>query len=311
MQNQDFYFKAFHAADIGTCITDKKGLFVEVNNAYCKIYGYTREELIGKHFSMVVPLQNRQAAKKLHDDFFDHKEEVPQEWVVQRKDGTYLNIFVSAGMIMSDNNAQYKVTKVTDISDLKSKEQLITRMGRIIDQVNHEIYMADPDNFQILQANKGARDNLQYSENELKAMFPWDLTPEMTMKHYISNLNALIDGKQKWISFETFHCRKDRSIYPVEIKIQYVSSDLSNIFIIIVQDITERKEILSQLIQSEIQLKEAQKLAHIGSWNWDIVTNILSWSDEAYRIFGLDPKKTTIDYQQYIQMIYPDDRKYL
>ena len=311
MQNQDLYFKAFHAADIGTCITDKHGLFVEVSNAYCKLYGYAREELIGKHFSMVVPPQNRQAAKKLHDDFFVNKEEMPQEWVVQRKDGKHLNIFVSAGMIKSDNNKQYKVTKVTDISELKSKEQLITRMGRIIDQVNHEIYMVDPDSFQIIQANKGARDNLQYSETELKNMFPWELTPEMTKKHYISNLKNLKEGKQKWISFETFHCRKDISVYPVEIKIQYVSSDSSTIFIIIVQDITERKEILSQLIQSEIQLKEAQKLAHIGSWNWDIVSNTISWSDETYRVFGLDPKKTTIDYQKYIQMIYSEDRDHL
>jgi PAS domain S-box-containing protein/diguanylate cyclase (GGDEF)-like protein len=311
MQNQDIYFKAFHAADIGTCITDKNGLFVEVNNAYCKIYGYKREELIGKHFSMVVPIDNRQTASKLHDDFFTSENEIPQEWLVQRKDGRLLNIFVSAGLIVSDNQERYKVTKVTDISDLKSKEQLILRMGRIIDQVNHEIFMVEPDNFQIIQANKGARENLQYSEHELKKMYPWDLTPEVSRSHYISHLNALIDKKQKWISFETSHCRKDQTTYPVEIKIQYVSSDLSNIFIFIVQDISERKAILSQLIQNEIQLKEAQKLARIGSWNWDIVSHKISWSDETYRIFGLDPNKISIDYQKYISMIHPEDRKKL
>jgi PAS domain S-box-containing protein/diguanylate cyclase (GGDEF)-like protein len=310
MQNQDFYFKAFHAANIGTCITDKNGIFVEVNSAYSKIYGYSKEELIGKHFSIVVPSENHQTARQLHDDFFVNETELPQEWIVQRKDGSHLNIFVSAGMIES-NNEQYKVTKVTDISDLKSKEQLITRMGRIIDQVNHEIYMVDPNDFKIVQANKGARDNLQYSENELNNMYPWDLTPEMNKNHYIFNLNTLIEGGQKWISFETFHCRKDESTYPVEIKIQYVLSELSNIFIFIVQDITERKAILSQLIQSEIQLKEAQTLSGIGSWNWDIVSHQLTWSDEAYRIFGLDPQKKLIDYHQYINMIHPEDRKKL
>jgi len=258
-----------------------------------------------------VPLKNRQSAAQLHDDFFVNEKEVPQEWVVQRKDGELLNIFATAGMIVSENQERYKVTKVTDISELKSKEQMITRMGRIIDQVNHEIYMIDPENFQIIQANKGACENLKYSENELNDMYPWDLTPEMNQNNYISYFTALIDEKQKWISFETFHCRKDHSTYPVEIKIQYVSSELSNIFIIIVQDITERKEILSQLIQSEIQLKEAQKLAGIGSWNWDIVSHQISWSDETYRIFGLDPKKSTIDYQKYINMIHPEDRKKL
>jgi len=311
MQNQDFYFKAFHAADNGTCITDKAGIFVEVNNAYCNIYGYTRDELIGKHFSIVVPQENRLAANQLHDDFFKNENELPQEWIVQRKDGTYLNIFVSAGMIVSETQERYKVTKVTDISDLKSKEQMITRMGRIIDQVNHEIYMVDPDNFQIIQANKGARDNLYFSEDELNGMYPWNLSPEVNKNLYITYLKELIDRKQKWISFETFHSRKDQSTYPVEIKIQYVSSELSNIFIIIVQDITERKEILSQLVQSEIQLKEAQTLAGIGSWNWDILSHQLSWSDETYRIFGLDPNKTPIDYHKYINMIHPEDRNKL
>jgi PAS domain S-box-containing protein/diguanylate cyclase (GGDEF)-like protein len=310
MQNQDFYFKAFHAANIGTCITDKNGIFVEVNNAYCNIYGYSKEELIGKHFTIIVPLENHQTARQLHDDFFINAQELPNEWIVQRKDGSYLNIFVSAGMIESDNE-QYKVTKVTDISDLKSKEQLITRMGRIIDQVNHEIFMVDPNDFKIVQANKGARNNLQYSENELNGMFPWDLTPEMNKNHYLFNLNTLIEGEKKWLSFETFHCRKDQSTYPVEIKIQYVSSELSNIFIFIVQDITERKDMLSQLVQNEIQLKEAQTLAGIGSWNWDIVSHELVWSDESYRIFGLDPKKSLIDYHQYINMIHPEDRKKL
>ena len=307
MQNKDLYFKVFHAANIGTCITDKNGIFVEVNNAYCKIYGYSKEELIGKHFTIIVPSENHQTAIQLHDDFFVNAQELAHEWIAQRKDGSYLNIFVSVGMIESDNE-QYKVTKVIDISDLKSKEQLITRMGRIIEQVNHEIFMVDPKDFKIVQANNGARNNLQYSENELNDMFPWDLAPEINKNHYLSNLNTLIEGEQKWLSFETLHCRKDQSTYPVEIKIQYVSSDLSNIFIFIVQDITDRKSILSQLIQSEIQLKEAQKLAGIGSWNWDIVSHELVWSDEAYRIFGLDPQKNRIDYQQYINMIHPEDR---
>jgi len=311
MQNHDFYYKAFHAADIGTCITNKDGKYVEVNDAYCKIYGYRREELIGNHFSMVVPIENRQAAKQLHDDFFDNEYEIPQEWIVQCKNGDFIQIFVSAGMIIADNQERFKVTKVTDISELKSKEQMITRMGRIIDQVNHEIFMVDPDNFLIIQANKGARENLQYSENELNGMYPWDLTPEMNKNHYISSLTSLKDKDQKWISFETFHCRKEGTSYPVEIKIQYVSSELSNIFIFIVQDITERKEILSQLVQNEIQLKEAQKLAGIGSWNWDIASQKISWSDETYSIFGLDPRQTTITYHEYINMIHPKDRKRL
>lgn len=58
-----------------------------------------------------------------------------------------------------------------------------------------------------------------------------------------------------------------------------------------VEDITERKQAEERVRQSERLMAEAQQLAHVGSWNWDLPTNILSWSDEHYHILGLDPKE--------------------
>ncbi len=61
------------------------------------------------------------------------------------------------------------------------------------------------------------------------------------------------------------------------------------------------------LINGE-RLKEAQRLAHIGSWEWDIRNNLLIWSDEVYRIFGADPKAFNADYEAFLQFVHPDDR---
>jgi PAS domain S-box-containing protein len=58
----------------------------------------------------------------------------------------------------------------------------------------------------------------------------------------------------------------------------------------IAQDITERKRAEEKFKQSEHQLAEAQHIARVGSWNWDLQTNALNWSDELYRIFGVDPQ---------------------
>lgn len=55
------------------------------------------------------------------------------------------------------------------------------------------------------------------------------------------------------------------------------------------------------------RLVEAQQVAHIGSWEWDIVTNSIWWSDEMYRVYGL-PIGCAITYEQYIGMVHPDDR---
>ena len=63
----------------------------------------------------------------------------------------------------------------------------------------------------------------------------------------------------------------------------------------------------AELAQSESQLSEAQQLAHIGSWNWDLATNLLSWSDEHYRIFGLERDGSPMTFERGITVIHPED----
>jgi PAS domain S-box-containing protein len=77
----------------------------------------------------------------------------------------------------------------------------------------------------------------------------------------------------------------------------------------IAQDITDRKLVEEQLRQSESQLAEAQRLAHIGSWNWDVRGSTVTWSDEIYRIFGVDRQAFNPTYEDTImEFIHPEDR---
>ena len=63
-----------------------------------------------------------------------------------------------------------------------------------------------------------------------------------------------------------------------------------------------------KLQQSEASLAAAQKIAHIGSWEFDVVTNKISWSEEVFRIFGLDLTGSEPTSAQLLQMCHPDDR---
>ena len=63
------------------------------------------------------------------------------------------------------------------------------------------------------------------------------------------------------------------------------------------------------LQQSEKMLSQAQQMARLGNWHWDIQSNKLQWSDEIYRIFGLEPQQFGASYDAFLNAVHPDDRE--
>jgi PAS domain S-box-containing protein len=65
------------------------------------------------------------------------------------------------------------------------------------------------------------------------------------------------------------------------------------------------------LKESERRLQEASQLARLGHWELDIATNELHWSTETFRIFGLSPEEHEPSYESFLELIHPNDRKYV
>ena len=65
----------------------------------------------------------------------------------------------------------------------------------------------------------------------------------------------------------------------------------------------ELEEAYNSLMESERRLAEAQKIAHLGNWEWNIVTDELYWSDEVYRIFGLNPQEFGATYDAFLSYV--------
>ena len=64
-----------------------------------------------------------------------------------------------------------------------------------------------------------------------------------------------------------------------------------------------------ELEESQRQLDETQAIAHIGSWSWDRATDTVEFSDELYRIYGLEPQSVHVDLETYIGLIVEEDRQ--
>jgi PAS domain S-box-containing protein len=72
--------------------------------------------------------------------------------------------------------------------------------------------------------------------------------------------------------------------------------------------IEAREHVQAELRASEARLLDAQAVAHVGSWEWDIASNAIWWSEELYRIYGVDRRSFTVTYQGFLERLHPDDR---
>jgi PAS domain S-box-containing protein len=105
--------------------------------------------------------------------------------------------------------------------------------------------------------------------------------------------------------------RKNGEFLPVEYTVTLVRNEKGEVtsFTAIARDITERRQAEEALRRSEQSLKMAQKAGNIGTWDWDVQSNLVTWSDETYRRFGLEPGQINPSYKSFESFIHPSDKE--
>ncbi|MFT6503877.1 MAG: PAS domain S-box-containing protein [Crocinitomicaceae bacterium] len=77
----------------------------------------------------------------------------------------------------------------------------------------------------------------------------------------------------------------------------------------LIRDVTEQKKVEELLRENTILLNESQRLAHLGHWHWDINEDVVTWSSELYRIYGLSEGDVQVSYEKYLELVHPEDRE--
>ncbi|MEQ8211527.1 MAG: PAS domain S-box protein [Lacipirellulaceae bacterium] len=119
--------------------------------------------------------------------------------------------------------------------------------GRLLEDSLNEIFIFDAETLQFLQVNRGGRENLGMTMEELRELTPVDIKPELTRQAFETLLQPLRDGSQETLVFNTLHRRKDSSDYSVEVHLQLATFHDRPAFIAIILDTTLRNETADQL----------------------------------------------------------------
>ena len=227
-------------------LADMKGKIIDANLKTCESLGYTRNELLNLHMMSIDPvIWSRDNPPELWKKL-GTGQPVIYESRYYRKDGSTFLVEISMGLLqMAGRNLILSTAR--DITPRHLALKRSASLGQIVEDSSGEIYILSRDSFMFVQVNRGARKNIQYSADELRARNLLEIAPELTRSALRRLTAGIHKGTQDRITFETVFIRKDRSSYPVEIHLQQAEYLYKPVYVLYVQDLTRRKEAESEL----------------------------------------------------------------
>lgn len=187
-----------------------------------------------------------------------------------------------------------------------------TQVRLLLDSTGDAIFGIDLDNHCTF-ANKACLTTLGYSKME--DLLGADLFDSLfsscgkngTYREKI--LTAHVNGKVLTLNNVLF-ANSESLCFPVECAIYPIKhGELHLGSVVVFQDITEKKAIRDELSRSQKSLEQAQSIAHLGSWEWDLENNEMFWSEEVYRILQVDSEKFESSFNTFMSFIPEEERQ--
>jgi len=214
------------------------------------IFGWTEEEVIGKTLqSTIMPEQYKEAYILELNRFLNEVTQTTMNKVREKnalhRDGHEFPIEISIAPVKIKQEYEFNAF-IRDISERKAIENSLKaseeEYGSIFENSLTEIFIFDADTYKFIKVNRGACENIGYSQEELKELTPLDIKPQLSLQQFNELVEPLRAGTQEIIHFTTVHQRKNGSIYSVEIYLQLTHFLLKSAFVAIILDITERQK---------------------------------------------------------------------
>ena len=203
----------------------------------------------------------------------------------------------------------FGVTVLRDRYERKQSEEMRTQMAAIVEFSNDAIIGKNLDGI-ITHWNKSAERIFGYRAEEIIGV-QCAMLASPKYRNEIYDLLEKIRNGETVVNQESERIHKDGHLIHVALTLSPIRNAEGQITGIsaIERDITEHKVAEQRLRHSEYGLAEAQRIAHLGNWELDLVNDTLTWSDEIYRIFEIDPKNFTASYEAFLNRIHPEDRE--
>ncbi len=292
--------------------TDKRWL--QVNDRLCQILGYAREELLRMSWSEMTPPGDLERNVELFDELLaGARDGYRMTKRFLRKDGGIVHAEIDVKALReADGRVRQLYATVQDVTERLQAEANLRRLGAMADNASDALILTVDGHFE--DCNAAAVRLFGYpSKADFLGRSPAEMSPPVQPDGRPSSEAAAdfiamaMDGPPQ--RFEWRHRRRDGSVFDAQVGlVRFQTEDGRPAVIGIVHDITERKAADEVLRRIQEQLEEAQRIGHMGSWDYDMRTGVVTWSEETYRIQEVDPATEPASFEMFLGLIHPDDR---
>jgi PAS domain S-box-containing protein len=307
----DAFFKAIVDGSLDPIVIFQGGRILYANEAVSDISGYTIDELMAftpEDIQNVVHPEDRDQVMRIFGDRISGKDAPRyQEFRFLRKNGDILWVRTSSRFLEIDGNPAIQVS-YNDITARKQVEDQLLHSTHeweeTFDASNDAIWLLDSDH-RILRCNMRTEQLFHLPRAEVIGKYCWEVVhgtltpiPDCPMIRMETSLQR-----------ETMELQIGDSWFLVTVDPVLDPDGNMTSAVHTIRDITERKLIEESLLTSEANLNEAEHIAHVGNWHVDLRGGKVTWSDELYRIMGVDPEREFLLDEIMEELTHPDDRE--
>ena len=295
------------------CRFKPDGTFTFVNDVYCRFFGKPSSELIGKKWQpTVVPEDLSQVEAKLQRLSLDHPVETVENRVYNGNGDIRWMQFVNRAFFDSDKRIVETQAVGRDITTQKLVEEAL----RESEKRYRQLFDSSPDGIvvigldgRIMRANIAQAQMYRYeSPGDLIGVHATQLVAVSSRDYSAQIMERRLNGEDiPPVEYELV--RKDGTTFYGETSATILRKADGTVsgYICTTRDTTERKRIDEKLKRKQKMLVRTESIAHIGSWEWDIATDTVTWSNELFQIFQRDPREGAPNFAEHSHFYHPDD----